>query len=257
MFVTTAIIGCRCRNDASLSSASATRYWPSPSFALAFALASRPPITNVGSTPRLGEHAGDQARRRRLAVRAGDRDAVAEAHELGQHLGAAHDGNAARVRGHDLGIVGRDGARDDDDVGVAQVLGGVTLGDAGAERAQPLRDARQLEVRAADRSSRDSAAPRRCRPCRRRRCRRSGCCGCGPCASSSAHLRRSDAGVGDPLGHGVLARARARPRPSRRGASRSARQLASERARAPLLVSSRSAITSPAPPRAKWRAFIV
>ena len=51
MFVTTAIIGCRCRNDASLSSASATRYLPSPSFAFAFALASRPPITNVGSTP--------------------------------------------------------------------------------------------------------------------------------------------------------------------------------------------------------------
>ncbi len=51
MFVTTAIIGCKCRNDASLSSASATRYLPSPSFAFDFALSSRPPITNVGSTP--------------------------------------------------------------------------------------------------------------------------------------------------------------------------------------------------------------
>ena len=51
MFVTTAIIGCRCRNDASLSSASATRYLPRPSRAFELALASLPPMTKVGSTP--------------------------------------------------------------------------------------------------------------------------------------------------------------------------------------------------------------
>ena len=49
------------------------------------------------------------------------------------------------------GLSARHGARDDDDVGVAEILGRVPLGDAGAERAQPLRDARELEVRAADR----------------------------------------------------------------------------------------------------------
>jgi len=49
--VTTAIMGCRCINDASLSSASATRYFPAPRRALLPALISCPPITKVGSSP--------------------------------------------------------------------------------------------------------------------------------------------------------------------------------------------------------------
>src|SRR5712675_2132016 len=51
MLVTIAIMGCRCRKEASLSSASATRYRPAPSRALLAALLSRPPITKVGSSP--------------------------------------------------------------------------------------------------------------------------------------------------------------------------------------------------------------
>jgi hypothetical protein len=49
--VTIAIMGCRCVNDASLSSASATRNSPAPRRALLAALFSRPPMTNVGSVP--------------------------------------------------------------------------------------------------------------------------------------------------------------------------------------------------------------
>ena len=51
MLVTAAITGMRLRNDASDSSASATMYSPAPSRALTPALLSRPPITNVGSSP--------------------------------------------------------------------------------------------------------------------------------------------------------------------------------------------------------------
>ena len=56
--------------------------------------------------PAFGEHRGDEARRRRLAVRAGDRDALLQAHQLGQHQRARHDGNAALARGDDFRVVG-------------------------------------------------------------------------------------------------------------------------------------------------------
>ena len=42
------------------------------------------------------EQGRDQRRRRRLAVRAGDGDALLEPHQLGEHLGAPNDGNAPR-----------------------------------------------------------------------------------------------------------------------------------------------------------------
>jgi len=51
MLVTTAMSGCSNRNEASLSSASATRYSPSPSLALAEMLFSLPPMMKVGSSP--------------------------------------------------------------------------------------------------------------------------------------------------------------------------------------------------------------
>ena len=67
-------------------------------------------------------------------MRARDRDAVAEAHELREHLGAAHDRDPARVRGEHLGVVRGHRARHDDDVGLAEVLGRVAFAHAGAER---------------------------------------------------------------------------------------------------------------------------
>ena len=51
MFVTIEVNGCRCKKEASLSSASATKYELAPSFALVPELVSFPPITNVGSNP--------------------------------------------------------------------------------------------------------------------------------------------------------------------------------------------------------------
>jgi hypothetical protein len=51
MLVTTAITGRRCRNEASDSSASTTMKSPAPRRAFDAAAVSRPPITNVGSSP--------------------------------------------------------------------------------------------------------------------------------------------------------------------------------------------------------------
>ena len=67
------------------------------------------------------EQGRHQRGRRRLAVGAGDRDALLEAHELGEHLGAANDRNAARARRDEFGIVAPDRGRDDDDGGAAEI----------------------------------------------------------------------------------------------------------------------------------------
>ena len=82
-------------------------------------------MTKVGSRPALGEHARDQARGGGLAVRAGDRDRVAEAHQLAQHFGARHHRNALGERRGDFRVGAVDGARHHHHVGLAEVLGGV------------------------------------------------------------------------------------------------------------------------------------
>ena len=69
------------------------------------------------------EQRGDQRGRRGLAVGAADGDRPFEAHQLAQHLGAAHDGQQARARRQHLGIVGLDRRGDDDDLGLAEILG--------------------------------------------------------------------------------------------------------------------------------------
>ena len=68
-----------------------------------------------------GEHRRDEARRRGLAVRAGDRDALLQAHQLGQHQRARHDRNAALARRGDFRIVGGHRRRHDDRVGAGDV----------------------------------------------------------------------------------------------------------------------------------------
>ena len=80
-----------------------------------------------------GQHRRDEARRRRLAVRARDRDALLQAHQLGQHQRARHDGNAALARGDDLGIVRRDRRRHDDRIGAGDVRRRVSDRDRDAE----------------------------------------------------------------------------------------------------------------------------
>ena len=69
------------------------------------------------------EHAGDEARGRGLAMGATDGDGPFEAHQLGQHLGTAHDGDQAGAGGDDLGVVAAHGGADDHDLGVGDVGG--------------------------------------------------------------------------------------------------------------------------------------
>ena len=52
---------------------------------------------------------------------AGDRDAVLETHQLGQHLGARNRRDLALARELDLDVVARDGRRVDDHVGALDV----------------------------------------------------------------------------------------------------------------------------------------
>ncbi len=96
----------------------------------------------------LGEHRGDEARRRRLAMRAGDRDALAETHQLGQHFGARDDRHAHRLRGGQFRIVGGDRARDDDDVGALDLPCRMTDEDAHAHLRESRGDRICAQVRA-------------------------------------------------------------------------------------------------------------
>ena len=85
------------------------------------------------------EHRCDQARRRRLAVRARDRDPLLQAHQLGQHQRARHDGNRALARHYHFGVVRRHRGRDDDRVGAFDIARVVANGDGDAERLEPAR----------------------------------------------------------------------------------------------------------------------
>ena len=65
----------------------------------------------------------DQGRGRRLAVGAGDGDADLQMHDLGQHLGTAHQRQHWRARRIEFGIAGFDGRGIDDDMRVFQIVG--------------------------------------------------------------------------------------------------------------------------------------
>src|SRR5262245_13054521 len=84
------------------------------------------------------EDRGDHGRRRRLAVRARDRDAELQAHQLGEHLRARDDRHLQAARLEDLDVVGGDGGRGHDDVRSRDASGLVTEVDARAETAQAL-----------------------------------------------------------------------------------------------------------------------
>ena len=75
-------------------------------------------IDDGGIEPARIEQRRDQRRRRRLAVGAGDGDAILQPHDLGQHLGAAHQRQLARARRVELGIARLHGRGIDDDVRV-------------------------------------------------------------------------------------------------------------------------------------------
>jgi hypothetical protein len=71
-------------------------------------------------------------------VRAGDRDAVLETHQLRQHLGARDRRDLVLARRLDLDVVARDGRRVDDDVGALDVRGLVPDEDLRAQLGEPL-----------------------------------------------------------------------------------------------------------------------
>ncbi len=86
-----------------------------------------------------GQHAGDQRGGGGLAVSAGDGDAAAQPHQLGQHHGARHDRHMARARGQHLGVVALYGGGGDDRVGAGDMRGLMTDMDADAQFGQPAR----------------------------------------------------------------------------------------------------------------------
>src|SRR5665647_1649840 len=85
-------------------------------------------------------------RRRRLAMGAGHGNAVLHPHELGQHLGPGDDRDQALPGLDDFDVVLADGRRDDDDVGVLEVLGPVADGDLRAEAHEPACGVVLLEI---------------------------------------------------------------------------------------------------------------
>jgi hypothetical protein len=89
----------------------------------------------------------DHRRGRGLAMGAGDGDPVAQAHQLGEHLGARNHGNAAAPRLDDFRIRRGDRRRHHDHVGGADVCGVVPEMYSHAELCQPLRHVRFPGVR--------------------------------------------------------------------------------------------------------------
>jgi hypothetical protein len=92
-----------------------------PSRALAAGAVEQPADDEGRVELALGQHAGDEAGRGRLAVGAGDRNAVMEAHQLGEHLGAAHHRDARRAGPSHLRVVRVDGGGDHHGIDVLDV----------------------------------------------------------------------------------------------------------------------------------------
>ena len=84
----------------------------------------------------LGEDAGNQAGRRRLAVCARNRDGIAEAHELAEHLGPGDHRNPLVQSGVDLRVASGDCARDDHNIGTGNIFRRMTDRNPGADPAQ-------------------------------------------------------------------------------------------------------------------------
>ncbi len=128
-----------------------------------------------GSNPASVRTVAGQGRRRRLAVGAGDRDALLQTHDLAEHLGAADHRDAPRAGGLDLGVGFLD-RRGDDERGRRSRRGPGRVRPRSSPRAAP---SRTVIPTAPGRNRRSRGASpaggsRRCRSCRRRRRPRSG-----------------------------------------------------------------------------------
>ena len=241
MLVITAIVGDSFRNERSLSSASATMYSPRPEPRVA-AEGAEPAADHGGRVEaRALEHQRDHRRRRRLAVRAGDGDAEAQAHQLGQHLGARNHRHAARAGLDDLGVR-RPAPPTRYTTTSASPTCAARVPDVHrhAQRRQPIGHVRPLLVRSRSPRSRDSPAVRRCRSCRCRRSRRSASRRVLPSKRVTPLLLRAIA-LGRDRGRAAsAARAAARRRPSAAGAP-DRRASAEHLGRQPLAASARAA----------------
>src|SRR6202049_3228575 len=79
-------------------------------------------------------------------MHSGDGDAILQAHQLRQHLGALDDRNVEGVSLGYLWIVWRNGRAGHDHVGADNVFSAVSFKNHGTEADQALRDRRTLEV---------------------------------------------------------------------------------------------------------------
>ena len=84
----------------------------------------------------LCKHAGHQAGGGGLAMGAGNRNALLEAHQLGQHQGARHDGNVHLAGANHLGVVLLDGGGRHHRIGAGDMVGAVAYIGGDAKRCQ-------------------------------------------------------------------------------------------------------------------------
>ena len=81
-------------------------------------------------------------------MHSGDGNAVFQAHQLGQHLGALDHGNVQPARFGHFGIVGRDRGTGDHDFRAGHVFRAMSLESCRAQSDQPLCNGRSFQIRA-------------------------------------------------------------------------------------------------------------
>ncbi len=96
------------------------------------------------------QHTGNQAGGGGLAMRAGNRHALLQAHQFGQHEGARYHRNAGGTRGLHFRIVAGDCRGNDDSVGAQHVASSMPFVDGRAQRLEPTRGRIEGQVGAAD-----------------------------------------------------------------------------------------------------------
>ena len=176
--VITAMTGVRRRKLRSNSSASATRYSLWPRRAPVPERRRRPPTITVGSSPASVSMVPTSEVVVVLPWVPATAMPYLQAHQLAEHLGAAHHGDAAPPRLAHLGVVLGD--RRGDAPPARRPRGG--RASAPSRSATPSSSQalgrlarRQVAAGHLEVVARAAAGSRRCRSCRRRRCRRSGC----------------------------------------------------------------------------------
>ena len=100
-----------------------------------------------GIEMRFGKDGSDHGGGGGLAMRAGDRDAIFQAHQFGEHFGPRNHGNFVFVRFHHFRIVGLNGGRSNHHMRTIHVRRLVAAVNGGAKILQALGDGGWLGVR--------------------------------------------------------------------------------------------------------------